>query len=244
MQSIIANELKMKYHPVAILFGDDKPSGAMQFRKHKWGCAMALYNVVMKLGKTAVFDRDTYGCIGAGVGLCLGDTYKDNREFMENLLAEVEGYFKSHELVDEFMDDYPFIDIPYKYTIFKPLDQIDIESEKPELVSFPVNADQISALAMLVNFRRRGNDHIAAPFGSGCQSICVLPYNEIKKKYPRAIIGNLDLASRRILPSDILTFTVPYKTFLEMEEDAPQSVFKTEAWLKIVKRLVEGKNEA
>ncbi len=237
MQSVIAKELKMKYNPVAILFTDDKPDEAMQFREHKWGCVMALYNVVMKLGKTSAFDRDTYGCIGGGVGLCFGNTFKGSEDFMRKLLADREGYFKSHALADDFMDNLPYADIPYKYVIFKPLDQIDAAKEKPVLVSFPVNADQIAPLAMLVNYRRKGNDHVTAPFGSGCQSVCVLPYNEINKEYPRAIIGNLDLTSRKILPPDILTFTVPLKTFLEMEEDAPLGLFESEAWLKIAQRL-------
>ncbi len=238
MQSNLVKQLKLKYHPVAILFSDSKPDEVMQFREGKWGCAMALYNVVMKLGKTAAFDRKTYGCFGGGVGLCLGDfTYTDNRDFMVNLLSDREGYFKTHELVEDFLDNFPYIDIPEKYVIFKPLEKIDPDTEQPSLISFPVNADQLSALCALINFGRKGNEHVTAPFGSGCQSVCALPYNEIDKEQPRAIIGNLDLSSRKILPGDILTFTVPFKTFLEMEEDVPESFFHKETWEKIVGRL-------
>lgn len=237
MRSQITEELKMKYHPVAVLFTDSKPEGARQLREGQWGCAMALYSNVMRKGATAAFDRKTYGCIGAGVGLCLGDTYKPNRNFMLNLLADEEGYFKSRELAAEFTDNFEFNDIPFQYVIFKPLDQIDPDQEEPALVSFPVNADQLSALAALINFRRTGNEHVAAPFGAGCQSVCVLPYNESKKEFPRAVIGNLDLSSRKVLPFDILTFTVPYKTFLEMEVDVPASFFRKETWAKIVKRI-------
>jgi len=240
MQSLIAKELKLKYFPVAILFSDSKPEGARQIREGAWSCVMALYNNVIRKGATAAFDRKTYGCVGAGVGLCLGDTYKPNREFMENLLSNEEGYLKSRELVRDFMDNFKYADIPQQYAIFKPLVQIDPEKEKPVLVSFPANADQLSALAALINFRRPGSEHVAAPFGAGCQSVCVLPFNEIEKEYPRAIIGNLDLSSRKVLPEDILTFTVPFKTFLEMEDDVPVSFLRKEVWGKIAGRIDAG----
>ena len=240
MKSILAEELKLKYHPVAILFTDDRPENARQVKEGSWGCAMALYLVTMTKGKTAVFDRSTYGCIGAGVGLCFGDTYKPNCEFMENLLSDEEGYLKTRELVRDFTENFPFVDIPQKYVVFKPLGHVSEEGEKPALVSFPANADQLSALAALINFRRPGNDHVGAPFCAGCQSVCVMPYNQIDKEYPRAILGNMDLSSRRVLPADILTFTVPYRTFLEMEEDVEVSFLRKKTWLKIAPRIGAG----
>ena len=214
MRSLLVEELKLKYHPVAILFTDNRPESARQIKEGSWGCAMALYLVTMTKGLTAVFDRSTYGCIGAGVGLCFGDTYKPNCEFMDNLLSDEEGYLKSRELVHDFTENFPFVDIPYKYVVFKPLEQVDESAEIPALVSIPGNADQISALAALLNFRRPGNDHLSAPFCAGCQSVCVMPYNQIDREYPKAILGNLDLSSRKVLPADILTFTVPFRTYL------------------------------
>jgi hypothetical protein len=162
---------------------------------------------------------------------------------MENLLTDEEGYFKTRELARDFMDNLDYVDIPHKYVIFKPLEQIDPNKEKPALVSFPVNPDQLSALAVLLRFRRRGNYHVVVPFAAGCQSVCVFPYNEIKKEYPRAIIGNLDLSSRKILPPEILTFTIPLKTFHEMEEDIPESFLRRNVWERIVKRIDTGKDQ-
>jgi uncharacterized protein (DUF169 family) len=237
VRSTLTTELKLQYNPIAILFSDNKPDGARQLREKSWGCVMALYSLTIKKGMTVAFDRTTYGCIGGGVGLCLGDTYKPNREFMENLLSEEEGYFKTRLLVREFMDDFPYVDIPHRYVVFKPLEKIDEKVENPALVSIPANADQISALAALINFRRHGNNHIHAPFCAGCQSVCVIPYNESDRENPRAVIGNLDLASRKVLPPDILTFTVPFKTFCEMEEDAPISLIRKKTWTRIASRI-------
>jgi hypothetical protein len=135
------------------------------------------------------------------------------------------------------MDDFPYVDIPKEYVVFKPLEQIDETSESPDLISIPANADQLSALAALINFRRHGNNHVHAPFCAGCQSICVIPYNESKLEHPRAVIGNLDLAARKVMPPDILTFTVPFKTFCEMEEDVPVSLMRRNTWTKIASRI-------
>jgi len=68
MDSLIVKELKLKYSPVALLFSDNRPNDAIQFKEGKWGCVMAMYGSVMKRCKTAVFDRKSYGCIGSGVG--------------------------------------------------------------------------------------------------------------------------------------------------------------------------------
>lgn len=237
MHSQLATELRLRFHPVAILFSDAKPDGALQLAEGQWGCVMAHYAAVIKKGKTAVFDRQTFGCIGAGVGLCLGNSYEPSREFMKNLLADQEGHMRDHELVEEFMDSFDYVDIPNRYVVFRPLEDIEPAVEAPALVSFPVNADQLSALAYLIKFRRPGLEHTIAPFGAGCQSVCVLPYNESGKQYPRAVIGNLDPSSRKLFPADLLTFTVPFATYLDLEDDLPHSFLRKEVWHPIANRL-------
>jgi len=60
---------------VAILLAEQRPEKALQFQKGKWGCVMFLFANAAK-GKTAVFDRETYGCWGGGVGLGFGNAYE------------------------------------------------------------------------------------------------------------------------------------------------------------------------
>ena len=74
MDSKIVSELNLKFHPVAIIWSDEKPEAALQFKPRKWGCVMSLFAHAAK-GHTAVFDRKTFGCWGGGVGLGFGNQY-------------------------------------------------------------------------------------------------------------------------------------------------------------------------
>ncbi len=75
MESKIAQAVGLKYHAVAILLANDKPAPALQFKPAKWGCVMFMFANAAK-GKTAAFDRHTYGCWGGGVGLGFGNAYE------------------------------------------------------------------------------------------------------------------------------------------------------------------------
>ncbi|RLI79770.1 hypothetical protein DRP05_02720 [Archaeoglobales archaeon] len=84
MESKIAKALKLKYEPVAILWSDRKPEDAVQFKGGKWGCVMWMLARAAK-GKTAVFDRKTFGCQGGGTSLGFGNQY-------EKFLGGIEGF--------------------------------------------------------------------------------------------------------------------------------------------------------
>ncbi len=76
MDSIIHKATGMRFEPVAILFSDRKPEKARQFKEGKWGCVMFMFAAAVK-GAVAVFDRNTFGCHGGGVGLGFGNQYKN-----------------------------------------------------------------------------------------------------------------------------------------------------------------------
>lgn len=75
MISTVARAIGLKYDPVALLFADQKPAGARQFKEGRWGCVMFMLAAVLK-GETAAFDRQTFGCFGGGTGLGFGDQYE------------------------------------------------------------------------------------------------------------------------------------------------------------------------
>ncbi|MBE0582220.1 MAG: DUF169 domain-containing protein [Desulfofustis sp.] len=76
MYSSVADAVGLKYDPLVVLFADNKPEKARQFKEGKWGCVMFMVAAVLK-GETAVFDRSTFGCFGGGTGLGFGDQYEN-----------------------------------------------------------------------------------------------------------------------------------------------------------------------
>ena len=75
MQSITAKKAGLVFEPVAILWSNIKPEGALQIKPHGQTCIMPFFAQVATKGKTAVFDRESYGCPGAIAGLGFGNGY-------------------------------------------------------------------------------------------------------------------------------------------------------------------------
>ncbi|MBC8016216.1 MAG: DUF169 domain-containing protein [Sporomusaceae bacterium] len=216
----------------------------------------ALYGAAK--GKTAVFTRKTFGCLGGGVGLGFGNAYEyfpggieyflstGNKEFCntelgKNIVQQMphlkhgEGYKKNPKAAKNFIDSLPMVDVSSEYIVFKPLEKLS-DAEVPKVVIFLANPDQLSALVVLANYARETNDNVIVPFGAGCHAIGIIPYKESESEFPRATIGLVDISIRTKFDKDILSFTVPYKMFLEMESNVQGSFLEKSEWLKIAER--------
>ncbi|MFA6332104.1 MAG: DUF169 domain-containing protein [Methanoregula sp.] len=53
------------------------PEGPIRIKPHGQTCIMPFFARVATRGKTAVFDRESYGCPGARAGLGFGNGYFD-----------------------------------------------------------------------------------------------------------------------------------------------------------------------
>jgi len=71
-----------------------------------------------------------------------------------------ERYVKSPELVKRFMECLPMTDIPFEYVVLKPLEEVDLKVERPEVVVFLVDPDQFSALVVLANYDTEDNERV------------------------------------------------------------------------------------
>jgi uncharacterized protein (DUF169 family) len=246
MESKIAEKLKLYLSPVAVLFGNEKPDNAVEFKQGSHGCVISLFGAAAR-GRTAAVSRETVSCAGAVVGLGFGCAWDSVPGGIEYFLStgrgegypEGEGYKKTPEIAKESIGKFPITDIPYKYVVFKPLREVDSSSETPVLISFLVTCDQLSALVVLANYRRSSNDNVIVPFAAGCSQVCLIPYQESLKSEPKAVVGLTDVTVRPLVDPEILSFTVPYRMFLEMEEDVSGSFLEKRSWAKLAERIPE-----
>ncbi|RJQ73219.1 MAG: hypothetical protein C4519_18035 [Desulfobacteraceae bacterium] len=265
MQSQIKEALGLDYEPLAILRTNEKPAGAKQFKAGRWGCVMFMLAAAVK-GATAVFDRNTYGCQGGGVGLGFGNQYNafpggqegfcyflsignDQwetgrqvseqikpylREEMYDDFVKGERYLQSPERVRQFIDHLPIMDIAEQFVVFKPLSEVREDQEAPVVIVFLADMDQIAAMTILANYHRPTNDNVIFPFAAGCQSMGIYAFAEAQSESPRAVLGLNDISARlaikRMLNKDVLSFSVPYSLYREMEHNLATSFVHRNTW--------------
>lgn len=243
MKSEIARRLKLRYSPIAVIFTNEKPQGALEFAEGRWGCVAAMLTAAAK-GRQVVFSRTTYGCLGGGVGLGFGNMYPEFPGGFEYFLStgkegyrEGEAYKKTPELAKTLETSLPITNIPEQYVVFKPLTEVDQSQEQPRVVVFYANPDQLSALVVLANYGRPGIDNVIIPFGAGCQSTCLIPWGQASQPSPKAVVGMLDISARPVIDADLLSFSVPFSMFKEMEDNVPDSFLDKHAWHKVAERI-------
>ncbi|HTT71917.1 MAG TPA: DUF169 domain-containing protein [Anaeromyxobacteraceae bacterium] len=264
MKSKIEEALAWPLSPVAILWSDEAPAGAARFGEGKWGCVMMMFAAVAVQGRSAAFDRTTYGCWGGGVGLGFGNTYRTfpggqdcfarflstgnagsergrqvaaglpvARGFAEKFL-EGERYLASPELAAEFVEELPVREVPTRYVVMKPLRDVDPARETPRTVVFTVDPDRLSALVVLANAGRHGNENVVLPFAASCQTVGLIPYREADSPRPRAVVGHTDISARGYvrenLGREVLTFAAPFALYGEMEALVDESFLRRPAW--------------
>lgn len=242
MKSKIAEAIKPKYSPVAVLWTDEKPEGALQFTEGKWGCVSAMLFNAAK-GSTAAFDEKTCGCSGGAVGLGFK---KFKPGYIEYFLStgdpekniEGEHHRKDPGVVKGFIDNLSEIKVPTKYVVFKPLEKVT-ETETPQGIIFLVNADQLSALVVFANYDRPTNDNVLLVSAAGCHQTVLEVIAQNYADNPKAILGMTDISARKFVDKDLLSFGLPYKRFLELEAQVEESFLTKSEWLKLLARNIE-----
>ena len=159
-------------------------------------------------------------------------------------LVHGERYLKTPELVNKFVECLPIIDVPFEYVVFKPLREVNPEQERPEVVVFLTDMDQLSALVVLASYDRDDNESVIIPQAAGCQSIGIYPFREARQERPRAVVGLVDISARvqikRQLKDDLMTFAVPFVMFQEMEANVPGSFLERNTWKELMSLRAQG----
>lgn len=145
-----------------------------------------------------------------------------------------ERYFSTLERAYRWVTEaLPVYNFPQRYVIFKPLSEVK-GGEKPQTVTFTVNAVGLTALVTLDGALRDSVNYTITPQCSACQMLGAHVFRQAELEPPRAVLGLLDLASRiytrKLIPEEYLTYTVPWELFLALEEEARNGVFQSPIW--------------
>ena len=116
---------------------------------------------------------------------------------------------------------------------------MDPVHEKPEVVIFFADPDQLSALVVLANYGRGDNENVIIPYAAGCQTIGIYPFREAGTDRQRAVVGLTDLSARvhirKQLGDHLMTFAMPLTMFEEMEDNVAGSFLERPTWMTLVK---------
>lgn len=168
-------------------------------------------------------------------------TWRDRRMTDDFLYGE--RYLKNADVTRRFLEAIPMRDILAQYVIVKPLDLAEPEKEEIKSVTFFVDSDQLSALVVLANYSEPERENVAIPWAAACQIMGILAYRELEREHPRALVGLTDLSARLNVRAsvgrNVLTFTMPWRMFLQMEQNVDGSFLQRRTWQQIRKGAAE-----
>lgn len=207
----------------------------------KDACSLAVLQRAMQ-GETIVVTKDNLRCKGASAGFGFSDEFPAIPGGFGNFIAHGKGegfppgerIKRTPELGEQMMSVQPKNVIDGKSAVrLAPYR----EGGDGDIVIILVNADQLSTLIHLFNYENPSYDNVIVPMSSGCASVFRIPFGELKKESPRAVVGGVDVFSRPYFPADSLFFTVPHCSFERMVELCGESVLVSPIFKGVKKRL-------
>jgi hypothetical protein len=119
------------------------------------------------------------------------------------------------------------------YVVFGRIEDMD-DGISVDVVNLWLDALALTGIVTLANSDHAQNDAVIIPYAAGCQSIWTIPYKETFQKSPKAVVGAVDPVVRSYLPSDVVSFSIPVKRFIEMCQNVSESFLKLESWTNLV----------
>lgn len=234
MESKLRTLLHMDLQPVAVLRAEEPPDWVVAFPPGTVGHCMVPQILAAAQGETVAFTPETVGCNGARAGLGFSPAPPGAGA---HLACGVGGLAlkRTPELADAHLAALPEVR-PAPCLVLEPLDRLRPEDE-PVCVVLLVDADQLSALVGLAGFDRADPDNVRIPFGSGCAQAIRCPMADSDVGRDRCTVGLTDVSARlRLEEPTLLSFSLPYRRFLELEALAEESFLTRPQWRHITKR--------
>ena len=234
----IKEKLGMQLSPVGMLFSEKMPDNSLHLKKKRLGCITPLIFKSAK-GKVVAFNDDSTGWPCSSFYLGYSEwIFPGIENFLSNESVhgrEPERFLKSPKIAKEFVESYTPKEKRRNTIIFKPL-ELFLKSEKPELVIFFANADQLSALVYLITFGAPMEERIVTQFASACMSIFTVPLKYANEGRKKAVWGLHDVSVRKSLPKDLMSLSMPYNLFMEVYNNISDSFIMKENWEKLKRR--------
>ncbi len=181
-------------------------------------------------GETLHLNRENFGCAGCGNWIFNIMTWK--RDNYINFLYLEEGFKSSPELMEKWFDYQARYNPKYGDIFIGPLKKDEYEYLKT--ITFFVNPDQLSLLITGTQYNKSPIESFPtiAPFGSACMQMVTL-FDDLSSE--QAIVGTTDIAMRKYVPFDMLSYTVTKPLFEKLcELDRNCFLYKAD-WTKLKK---------
>jgi uncharacterized protein (DUF169 family) len=206
----------------------------------QFSCVMGHIWRARKKKGVAYFSAEQFGCPGGAFWLGF------NKPQAETIIkyvstgipnwTEGELYCDSPDAlrrIFEYVDPRP---APHKFCVVKPISKFS-DVEVPELIAFFMRPESLSGLHQLAAFVTNDPEVVASPWGAGCGNVVVWPLHYLSKGQNKAVIGGWDPSARKFFKTDELSFTIPYKMFVDMIERFDESFLKTKSWATVQKKI-------
>jgi uncharacterized protein (DUF169 family) len=244
-QSFIS-QLGFQYLPVGMHIEAERPDGTVFFKKSGQGCIASLIFSASK-GKTVSIGKSSTGYPCSAFYLGYNEWIFDGIEYFLShsplpIGRECERFVKTPSQAKEFVESY----VPNKFTegtyVFRPVNEYS-DHNKPEIVIFYANPDQLSALVFLVQYSHPLDfNRIVTGFASACMAMVTLPMQYARRNEDKAFWGLHDIAVRPSFPKNIMTLSMPISMYEEIISITDESFLKTENWKKLLARIQDQAN--
>lgn len=229
--------MRPKYTPVAIYHTKEFPSYAAKPSGESCIVASMLLHA-FKSGRTVAMSYDLVGCKGALSGLGLGGQDPEARSSQAVAYSTGtednpgRGYFCSPEVArSNYLDVIPVYGTREDVVVMQPMDEAEKMNAPIETVVFLVGALELSALVTMAGHIGRTEDTvIRSAFGFSCEQIYAMAKQEDEREVPRMVLGLTEFYTRRFLDEDMLSISMPYSMYREMDEKASGSFLAQSLW--------------